>query len=150
MNVHARPPRGGSPRGIVLLAVCVVVFLVLAAVIAMGMTSSENLASVALSVYEKQAIYAAEAGIRDSLLQLRASSTWGAGGPGVIPTGFSNKAVPGQSEVSYTVAVTNNHTGSGPLTADDGTSIPAGCVYLRSTGTATQSVRRTVSALARQ
>ena len=145
------PSRGSARarRGLALVGVCAVIVLVLGAVVAMGTVSSQNLCQVALSVYERQALYAAEAGLQDALLQLKNNATWGAGGPAVIPSGFDHKAMPGGSGFTYTVTVNNNHAGGQP-TASDGTTVSAGCVYLRSTGTATQGVTRTVSAMARQ
>lgn len=148
MHTHTRTSVRAR-RGLALVSVCAVIFLVLGAVIAMGTVSSQNLCQVTLSVYEKQAIYVAEAGLQDALLQLKTGSTWGAGGPAVIPAGFDHKAMPGPSGFSYTVTVTNNHAGGQPV-ASDGTQVNLGCVYLRSSGTATQGVTRTVSAVARQ
>lgn len=78
---------------------------------------------------------AADAGIQDSLYQLKRNPGWAAG--------FANVTLP-HAGSAYTVTFdqsqktfpysTNNSTGSGTVTGYEGRSVPAGTVYIISTG----------------
>lgn len=117
-----------------------IVLLTLAA-LSVSRNAAMRLRSVSLGLYEKQAVRAAEAGLADAVVALRADAAWG----GFVPV---RRTLPSFPELSYQVAVTNNVTGSAPVTATDGTVVPVAAVYLCATGFGPGGVRRTVSALA--
>ncbi len=110
------------------LAIALMVLVVLVVmVVAVGVLGSQHLNLVRANLRSTTAIYAAEAGIARSLVELKANRGWSAG--------FQNVEMVGEWDPGYSVAVTNNNLGGGLMTAPDGTEVPAGCVYLLATGT---------------
>lgn len=128
-------------RGFALVVTLVVILLITLAAITVSRNASLRLNSVALALHEKQALRAAEAGLADAIVALRADEAWA----GFVP---ARCTLPSYPELSYQVAVTNNSAGSAPVTAPDGTGVPVAAVYLNVTGFGPGDVRRTVSALA--
>ena len=115
-----------SQHGLSLVITLLVVAMI--AVVAFGAASvSQSLLSMTDGASDASAAkYAAEAGLGDALSQLKANPAWA--------TGFASKPLPTMSDITYTVTVANNATGSVPMTASDGTSVPPGDVYLLSVG----------------
>ena len=112
-------------HGVSLAVVLLVLTLIL--VIGFGLTSlsiqSLNLANA--DGRHRTALYAAESGLADSCVQLKANAGWSAG--------FNAKAMPSIS-ATYTVTVVNNVGGSADVVAGDGVRVPLSCVYLISEG----------------
>ncbi len=108
----------------ILLLVLAVLLVLLVAVVAIGARHSRlaqaNLASVA-------AVQSAEAAIHAGINRLAADSAWNAG--------FTNVALGGEQDQKYSLNVTNNLAGTGPVTGPGGVSVPARTVYLLATGT---------------
>lgn len=123
-------------RGLAIMVIIMVMLVLFVLVLSIGTISVQNLSDVATSVYEQQAFYTAQAGLADALSHLNSSASWTAG--------LSNVALPNHPTFTYSVTVTPGGAG---VTAPDGTAIPSGNVYLRSTGTATRGATRVVSAV---
>ncbi|MBT9586914.1 hypothetical protein IV102_26470 [bacterium] len=70
--------------------------------------------------------YACVAGLQEALSLIRADFTWSAG--------FTGHGLPSSPGVSYAVSVLNNSAGTTPQTAPDGTAVPPGGIFVRSTG----------------
>ncbi len=121
--ITTRRDARGSALAILLLVLAVLLVL-LVAVVAIGARHSRmaqaNLASVA-------AVQSAEAAIHAGINQLSGNSAWNAG--------FTNAALGGEQDQKYSLQVTNNLAGTGPVTAPSGVSVPQGTVYLLATGT---------------
>lgn len=128
-------------RGFALIMTLGVILLLAIAALTAAQNATQNLESVSLRLYEKQALRAAEAGLADAIVTLRADFTF---------TGFTPawRSLPGNSAFSYRVVATNNISGTAPIIASDGTTVPVGAVYLVSTGRATRDASRTVTAMA--
>ena len=79
---------------------------------------------------------AAEGGVNDAMAQLRLNRAW-------LPNAsYNGKPLPSTRTSSYTLTVTNNSSGSAPVVASDGTSVPAGLVYVQSKGTCLRATRQ--------
>ncbi len=122
MLIRLRPARGSALAILLLVLALLLVFLV--AVVAIGARHSRmiqaNLGSVA-------AVQSAEAGIHAALNQISADTGWSAG--------FTDVALGGEQDQAYSVEVTNNSSGATAVNGPGGVSVPAGMIYLLSTGT---------------
>lgn len=128
-------------RGIALaLTLGVVLLLVLAAVTAYR-NASAVLSAASLGLYERQARCAAEAGLADAIVAIRAVPDWS----GFVP---ARRSLPSAESLSYIVDVTRNDLGVSSSVAPDGTQVPPGTIYLHATGYASQGMTRVVTALA--
>jgi len=117
--------RSGRRRGLAIAVALTVLMILIIIGVAMSTVGIQNLNLVSADRDSKGAFYAAEAGIARALHEVKNSNTWN--------TGFSNTVLDITGN-SYEVAVTNNSTGMSTVTAADGTSVPKGLVYIRSTG----------------
>lgn len=126
---HARRPRGlATAIAILVLAIAVVIAFSLCD------TASQVMSQSSGDTLGDRARLAAESGVCDAMAQLKTSSSWNAG--------FTGKAMPTDTDLSYTVRVTNNLSGSTAVTAPDGTSVPQGLVYLDSSGSVKTVTRK--------
>lgn len=118
-----------SQRGIsisVVLMVLVIITVIVYAVAAQGIA---NLNFVDRSKENSLALYAAEAGLADSLVRYKKGcSDWRSGlGSADSPISLANGAY-------YHVKVTDNQMGFVDITAPDGTTVPPGLCYFLGTG----------------
>lgn len=122
-------------RGLALALVLMVVSI--AAIVAFGAAavSSRNLNFASTDLCSIQARYASEAGAADALQRLEEDPGWS--------VGLTNVPLPGNSDLKYSVSVTNNSAGTAAVNAPDGTSVPPAAVYLLSSGTSGTLARRT-------
>lgn len=129
------------PRGFALIMTLGVILLLTIAALTVARNATFSLESVSMRLYERQALHAAEGGVAAAIVALRADAAF---------TGFTpaERTLPGDSALRYQVDVTNNNSGSVPVVAPDGTLVPVGAVYLRSTGRSLRGVSRLVTTLA--
>ena len=133
--------RFGSSRGFALIMTLGVIVLLAVATLVVATNSTQGLESVFQLLCEKQCVRAAEAGLADAIVALRADATFS----GFTP---ASRTLPGNRDASYLVEVTNNSGGATSIMAADGTTVPVGGVYFRSTGRTRRGLSRVVTALA--
>jgi hypothetical protein len=116
---------------VALAMVLMMCLILIGFVVAVGLLSRRDIALVNVRQWEKQAKYAAQAGLMRALGELQPPNTgWDAG--------FDKVAMPDNPELAYTVDVFNNYDGSKGLPgawAPDGTTyVPKGAIWLRAVG----------------
>jgi hypothetical protein len=126
-----RSKDGLGRSGAALAAVLLMSLILIGFVAAVGLLSRRDIALVNIRQWEKQAKYAAHAGLMRALGELQPPNTsWEAG--------FDKVPMPDDPQLSYSVEVFNNYDGSKGLPgawAPDGTTfVPRGAVWLRSVG----------------
>lgn len=136
-----RLTRRRPSRGFALVLTLAAIALLALATLTVSSTASSALEAILIRLQARRATHAAEAGLADAVLALRANDAWS----GFTP---SLRTLPTFPDLTYTLEVTNNSAGSAGVTAPDGTAVPAGAVYLRATGTAARGVQRIATALA--
>lgn len=87
--------------------------------------STASMRRVATYAIQLRCEQAARSGLQVGLSRLKTDSAWSTD---------VMAAMPDLPEVSYTVQFFNNFSGGGPINASDGTTVPAGMVYILSTG----------------
>lgn len=127
-----------SERGVILFTVLVVAALLAVMTITVTYHSTQSLRRSQSVQHRLQAEMAAAAGLQDALSRLRANDGYSSPIPA---TGLNGSAA------LYSVEVTRNDT-AGPVTATDGTEIPAGAVYFLASGRTSPGYERRASALA--
>lgn len=117
------------PSGIALMVVIVNILILGLVVAALGTLSLSNLKATSSKSWERQARFAAYAGIQESLAQLDLEPTW-------APTEPWTKAVGEGEELHFSVEVVNNvNSADGEsILAPDNTWIPPGAAWVRSKG----------------
>ncbi|MEW6279999.1 MAG: pilus assembly PilX N-terminal domain-containing protein [Candidatus Eremiobacterota bacterium] len=128
-----------KPKGNALAIALMVLAILVVLMVAVGTLGAQHLSQVRSNLHGATAVYAAEAGIAASLVELRANSGWSAG--------FQNVPIDAEFEPTYSVEVFNNFLGGGPISASDGTSVPAGCTYLLGMGTCRGGSARKVAVM---
>ncbi|MGE0491160.1 MAG: hypothetical protein AB7S38_18270 [Vulcanimicrobiota bacterium] len=106
-------------RGIALVVALMIGTVLTAGALTLGVMAHRGLGQVGHAEQQKVEYFAALAGLHSAMAQLRSQPTF----PGPILGTTSG----GQS---YEVSLVNNLSGSAPITAPDGTEVPAGGIYL--------------------
>lgn len=111
------------PLTLVLLTIIIIIAFSVAA------QGNWNSCFVRLHTYDKEAFYAAETGISESLLKYKHGDTdWNQG------LGTASRPVSLVDGISYYVEVTNNQEGISAITSPQGVSVPPGLAYFEGTG----------------
>ncbi|MHB2019471.1 MAG: pilus assembly PilX family protein [Candidatus Xenobia bacterium] len=113
------------PSGVAMVIVLLVISIMFVIGAAMVAISTANLSEVSSSVRDKQAFFAANAGVADALENLKQNTSYNAA---VSDTLMANQAG------SYSYVVTNNWQGGTPVTSVNGINVPPGYVYVLATG----------------
>lgn len=115
-------------RGLATAIAILVLTVAMAVAFSMCDMTAQILRLSSTDTWGDRARLAAEGGACDAMAQVKINQAWNAG--------FAGKALPTDTSTKYTVLVTNNIGGSAAVVASDGTMVPVGLVYLKSSGTA--------------
>lgn len=140
MTTQHQPKR--HPFGLALALALILVPIIL--IIAFGLTrmGTQNLNHADAARHSKKALFAAEAGAVEAVRQLHADAEWS--------SGWSEPRALANGPETHTVEVTNNNSGTEPVTASNGAVVPPGTAYVLATGTSRgNDFRRQVGVLVR-
>ncbi len=133
-----------NQQGFTLTYVLILMVLLLVYGLTVSSIAVSNLNTVKKTKYNASAYYTAESGVMRGISEIKTNRTWDGTTDG---SGLEDKlkykdvVMPG-SFASYTVRVYNNFNGSAPISAPNGTLVPAGSCYILSDGKSIQNTHR--------
>lgn len=132
-------------KGLSIAVVLMVLMIIIVIGLAIATVGIQNLNIHQKDRYVTEALNAADAGLQAAMQELKEDSALNGS-----PTELTNVALPTLTSCTYSVVITNNLTGSSAITAPDGTSVPAGSIYIVSTGTSLRNTSKKVASMARR
>lgn len=135
----------GNSKGLSIAVVLMVLMIIIVIGLAIGTVGIHNLSIHQKDRYEVDAVNAADAGLQVALQELKTNNALNGS-----PSDLTNVALPTLTDCTYSVVITNNLSGGSQVNAQDGTLVPAGSIYIVSTGTYLGNTSRKVAAMARR